>query len=167
MSEGGATTGPDPAASARAIYAAYLAMQALGGVVLWVLIDNTAFVRSGFELLSGRHAVTDAFFPADLVVIVASAVSSYAVREAKDWALPVLAFTAGGVVYPTVYLLAWVAFTDGPARPALGVMLVVSMLTGWALFGVWRLDRLATPPKPDPAAKVWDPPPAVPEWDDP
>ena len=66
----------DAFGGARAVYSGYLALQAVGGVVLWLLIDNSSFVRSGFEIVAERHNVTNAFFLADLVVIASSAAAA-------------------------------------------------------------------------------------------
>jgi len=136
----------DALGGARAVYAGYLALQAVGGVVLWLLIDGSSFVRSGFEIVPARHNVTNAFFLADVVVIATSAASAWGLRAAKPWALAAAAFTAGGVVYPTAYLVQWAASNDGGAAPALVVMLVVSALTLWVLQGAWRLERAGRAP---------------------
>jgi hypothetical protein len=93
------------------------------------------------ELSEAQTQVTDAFFLADMVVVASSALSAVAIWNRWPSALLLTAFTAGGVVYPTVYLLAWVSSTDGRGTAPLALMLAVSTLTLWALSGVWRSSR--------------------------
>lgn len=114
-------------------------MQAVAGVVLWVLIASTSVVRDAFELDSARRGVTDAFFGADMVVVASSAVAAVGLWRTRRWAPLASAFTLGGVVYPTVYLVSWVSTTGGTGSVALGVMAVVSVLTAWVTWRSWRL----------------------------
>lgn len=126
----------DPAA--RRIYAGYLAVQAVAGVVLWAVFALSGTVRGWFELMPQRHAVMDAFVFADLLLVVGgSALGAWAVSSAKSWAVPVVAFTAGAIVYPTLYLVGWVSFTESGSL-CLAIMVPASILTGWVSYQVWR-----------------------------
>jgi hypothetical protein len=130
--------GPMMDASERRIYAGYLAVQAVAGVALWVAFALSATVRSWFELMAERHAVMDAFVFADLFLVVAgSALGAWAVAGAKRWAVPVVAFTAGGIVYPTLYLVGWVSFTESGVA-CLAIMVPAAILTCWVAYQVWR-----------------------------
>lgn len=126
--------------SAR-LYAGYLGVQAAAGILVWVIVAVSATAREWVELSETQAQVTDAFFLADMVVVAASALSAVAVWNRWSSALVLTAFTAGGVVYPTVYLLAWVSSTDGKGTVPLALMVAVSTLTLWALAGVWRGAR--------------------------
>jgi hypothetical protein len=122
-------------------YASYLLAQTLLGIVWWVTLATSTSVRSWFELMPEHHAVMDAFVFADLaVVVVGSALSAWAIEREVAWAVPMVAFTAGGIVYPTLYLLGWVSFT-GVGSPLLAAMLAVSSLTSWVAFQIWRTRR--------------------------
>jgi hypothetical protein len=121
------------------VWAGYLALQTGAGIGLWVLIATTSLVRDAFELDPARRAVTDAFFGADLVVIASSAVAALGLWRGRRWSPVAAAFTLGGVVYPTVYLVGWVSATGGAGSVALGVMAAVSVLTAWVTWRSWRL----------------------------
>lgn len=130
---------------AERIYAGYLALQAVLGILLWVGIAASSTVRSGFDLIVERPEVTDAFFAADMVVVVTSALSAWAIATERSWAVPAVAFTAGGVVYPTVYLFGWATFTEGSTGTvALAVMLGVSLLTCWVAYQTFRTQQART-----------------------
>jgi len=134
---------------AQRVYAGYLALQAVLGIGWWVLLATSTTVRSGFELMPERHAVMDAFVFADIaVVVVGSAVGAWAITRGSAWAVPIVWFTAGGIVYPTLYLLGWVSFT-GVGSPLLAAMVAVSTLTLWVAFQVWRTSRPPPPPRRD------------------
>ena len=127
---------------AERIYAGYLAVQAVMGVVLWVTWATSGTVRGWFELMPERHIVMDAFVLADLgLAVVGSALAAWGIASEKTWAVPVVAFTAGTVVYPTLYLVDWVAAT-GSGSLCLAVMVPVATLTTWIAFQVWRTSRL-------------------------
>jgi hypothetical protein len=49
--------------------------------------------------------------------------------------------TVGGIVYPTVYLVAWTATTDGTGDVALGMMVVATTLCCGAALLAWRARR--------------------------
>jgi hypothetical protein len=131
------------AARPELVYAGYLALQAVLGCVQWSLFALSPTVRGWFELLPAEHAVVDAFVVADLgVVVLGSALSSWGIVAGKGWTVAVLMFTTGGIVYATLYLVGWVAFT-GTGSVLLWMMLVVSTLTCWCAYQVWRLDERA------------------------
>lgn len=120
---------------------AYLATQALAGIALWIGIFTSDTVRSGFEVAETAPAATNAFFPADLVVVAASALGAWAVRRRRAWAPVVVGFALGGVVYPTAFLFAYVTATEGEAAVALAVMVPVSFLTALATWFSWVASR--------------------------
>jgi hypothetical protein len=120
------------------VFAGYLMAQAALGVVLWVTLAASPTVRSWFELMPTRHEVMDAFAAADVaVVVVGSAAGARALWTGRPWGAPVVAFTAGGVVYPTIYLLSWVSFA-GSGALCLAVMVPVSTVTCWIAYQVGR-----------------------------
>lgn len=127
----------------RQVCAGYLALQAVAGIVLWVLIAASDTVRSGFEVVDGTPEVTDAFFWADMVVVATSASAAWALWSSRSWAPVLVGMTLGGVAYPTALLVPYVNWTDGQAAPALGVMVVVTALTAWVTLLVVRLTRPA------------------------
>lgn len=123
------------------IYAAYLAAQAVVGALLWIAFGSSSTFRGWFDLMPAHHAVTDAFVLADLLVaVVGSALSAWGVGAGRSWAVPAVAFTAGAMVYPTFYLLAWVSFAE-TGRSALTIMLVPAMVTCWIAYQTWRSSR--------------------------
>jgi hypothetical protein len=126
------------ASPGRRLYGGYLVVQAVLGVMLWIGIATSTTVRSGFELMADRPWVTDSFlYPDLLVTVVGSGLSAWGVLGGRQWAVPVVAFTAGSVVYPTIYLFGWVA-RQSEGQVALAVMLLVSMLTGWIAWQTYR-----------------------------
>lgn len=95
------------------VFAGYLVLQAVVGILFWVALEWSPDVRELFELTPTNDTVTDAFFLADLLVgVVGSAAGAWALWSDARWSAPVVAFTAGGLVYPTLFLVAWVARTD-------------------------------------------------------
>jgi hypothetical protein len=118
--------------------AAYFVLQAAFGVLLWVGADASDVVRSWLELVSERPQVTDGFLPADAVVIASSALAAWALWRGRSWAMVPVWFTVGGIVYPTVYLVGWVATTDGTGEIALAMMLLASVLCCGAALVAWR-----------------------------
>ena len=120
------------------IYVAYLAVQAVLGLVWWLTLRSSATVRGWFELMGDRPEVMDAFAFADvLVVVVGSGFGAWGLAADKRWTTAVLWFTAGGIVYPTLYLFGWLSFT-GEGGLLLGAMAVVSFFTCWIAWQVWR-----------------------------
>lgn len=126
------------APSTERVAAAWFALQAVLGVVLWIGIGTSDVVREAFDLVPARAAVTDAFFLADMVVVATSAVAAWALVRRRRWALVAVGATVGGVVYPTAYLLSWVRANDGDNAVALAVMLMTSVLSCWAAYLAWR-----------------------------
>jgi hypothetical protein len=111
------------------MYGGYLAIQAVCGILLWMGVESSDTIRDWFELVPAEPAVTDAFKYADLsIAVVASALGAYGVFTRASWTVPVAAFTAGSLVYPTAYLVAWVAMT-GENTVALAVMVAPEMLS--------------------------------------
>ena len=147
-----------PNATVRAVtpnrvYASYFALQAFMGVAFWTLVAASPSVRSGFEMSAAQHAVTDSFLFADVIVgIGGSALAAVGIWCQARWGSAVALFTAGGMVYATLYLVGWVAFT-GHGGGLLTLMVPPSTLSAWVAHQTWRLDR--------PAAGVdaWDRPP--------
>ena len=120
------------------IYAGYLVVQAVLGIVLWFLIATSDLVRDWFELVPDHPNVTDSFVFADIgLVVVGSLLSAWGIWARRPWKVPAVAFTAGAVAYPTLYLLVWVAL-EGTASAALAVMLWTSTATGWITYQTYR-----------------------------
>jgi len=130
-----ATTGPER------LYAGYLIVQAVCGVVLWTAFAGAPTVRGWFELAADRHAVMDAFVFADLIVVVlGSGLSAWAIRTRASWAVPMVAFTAGAILYPTLYLIGWVSF-KGTGALCLAIMVPSTTFTCWVAYQVWKTAR--------------------------
>jgi hypothetical protein len=142
------TTAPTRPSAPRALpievaAAAYFALQAVLGALLWIGVGTSDVVRSWLELVPERTQVTNAFLPADIVVIVASALAAWALWRGRSWAMVPVMFTIGGVVYPTVYLIGWVTTTEGTGEVALRIMLVTTTMSCGAALLVWRARRRA------------------------
>lgn len=121
--------------------AVYLALQAALGLAWWCTLELVAPVRSWFELVPDRHQSLDALFVADLVVFVGgSALSAWAVWIAADWATPVVAFTAGGTTYATLYLAEWIVLT-GVGSLGLAIMIMATAATGYIAVRTWQGTR--------------------------
>jgi hypothetical protein len=134
-------TGGRTAPAAGRLYAGYLVAQAIAGVALWIAFAESPTIRSWFELMPEKHAVMDAFVFADLFLIVAgSGLGAWAIERGSRFAAPVIAFTAGGIVYPTLYLLGWVSFT-GTGVACLGIMVPSATFTCWVAYQVSKLRR--------------------------
>jgi hypothetical protein len=120
------------------LHAGYLVVQAGLGILLWILIATSDIVREWFELVPEHPAVTDSFVFADLgIVVVGSLLSAYGIWTRAPWAAVAIAFTAGGVMYPTVYLMVWVALA-GTASVALAVMIWTATATTWIAWQTYR-----------------------------
>jgi hypothetical protein len=120
------------------IYAGYLVVQAILGIVLWFLIATSATVRDWFELVESTPAVTDSFVFADIgLVVVGSLLSAFAIWYARPWATVAISFTAGAVMYPTLYLVVWVGL-EGTASVALAVMVWTASATSWICWQTYR-----------------------------
>jgi hypothetical protein len=116
----------------------YFVAQAIVGVLLWVGYASSPQMRSWFGL-AARPAVTTAFAWPDLaVIVVASLASAATIASRSRWAVPSTALTAGAVLYPTVYLLGWVATTTGSGGATLAIMIPPSVLTCWFAYRLMR-----------------------------
>ncbi len=120
------------------VYTLFFAAQAVFGVLLWGAFALSRSVRSWVELVPEHPEVTEAFALGDLgLIVVGSALSSWALVGGARWAVPASAFTAGAVAYPTLYLAWWVAVT-GSGGVGLAVMVPVCGFTCWLAWIVWR-----------------------------
>ncbi len=119
--------------------AGYFAAQAIVGVTLWIAASASPQVRSWFDIAPERKAVVDAFLYPDIAVIVSSSASTaYALARNAGWAAVSAAFCAGGVMYPTVYLLGWVGLGAGAGAAALAIMIPPALLTSWTAIVIYR-----------------------------
>jgi hypothetical protein len=119
----------------------YLMLQAGLGFFLWVLLAGPGQVREWFELVPEHPSVTDAFVFADLAIVaLGSLLSGIAIRTDARWAVAGIAFTTGGVVYPTLYLVVWFAM-EGTGGVALALMVWVSAVTTWICWSTYRAGR--------------------------
>ena len=124
---------------ATQVYAGYFALQAVAGVGFWVLVATVPVVRRAFEMSTSQHAVTTSFLFADLIIgIGGSAVAATGLWCGARWGRALALFVAGGMVYATVYLAGWVAFT-GQGGGLLALMVVPSTLSAWSAVQAWRL----------------------------
>jgi hypothetical protein len=74
-------------------------------------------------------------------VIVTSALAAWGLWRGRTWAMAPVLVTVGGIVYPTVYLIAWTATTDGTGDVALGIMVAATTLCCGAALLAWRARR--------------------------
>jgi hypothetical protein len=132
------TAGVSAGGREERVIAAYLAAQAAVGVALWVAWSSSGAARSWFELAADRPSVMDAFVFADLgAAVTGSALSAWGFARAGRWAVPVVAFTAGALVYPTLWLVGWVSL-EGTGALGLAIMIPPSVLTSWIAWRAWR-----------------------------
>jgi hypothetical protein len=125
------------------VFAGYMALQAVVGVLFWTGLAASSQIRETFELLPSHHPVTDAFILADMVVGVGgSALAAWGLWSDARWTVPVVAFTTGGIVYPTLFLVCWVAMA-GTGAATLAIMIPPSVLS---LYVTWRTWRSSPPP---------------------
>jgi hypothetical protein len=138
------TSAAGPSATAwpgRQIFSGFLVAQALVGIGLWVLMAVAPDVRAGFELDENQPAVMDAFVFADLFVIVLGSVAcARLLWRGSPAAVPMVAFLAGAIVYPTLFLVGWVALV-GTGSLCLVIMVPPSILTCWVAWQTWRALR--------------------------
>lgn len=93
----------------RTAEVAYLVVQAVAVVAWWVGLVVSPSLRDWFELDGGRRDVLNAFVLGDLVVLaVGSAAAAVALQRGERWAGAIVAAVAGGCLYSTLYLAAWV-----------------------------------------------------------
>ncbi len=120
------------------VVAIYLIVQAAVGVALWVAWTWSPTVRSWFELAADRPGVMDAFAVADLGAAVSgSVVSAWGFWRGAAWSVPAAAFTAGTLLYPTLFLVGWVSL-EGTGALCLAIMIAPSVLTSWIAWQSWR-----------------------------
>lgn len=120
------------------LYAGYFVLQALVGIALWVAYAASPTVRTWFGLVPAHAAVSGAFVLPDLaLIVVGSLLGARAVATGTRSAVPITAFTAGAVLYPTLYLLAWVSTTSGTGTATLALMIPPALLTSWISYRVW------------------------------
>jgi hypothetical protein len=124
------------------VYAWYFVLQSVVGVALWMAFASSSTVRSWFDLISTRHVVANAFLYPDMaVIVVGSVLSAWALGAEAPSAVPWTAFTAGGVLYPTFYLLGWVVLGGDTGARTLAIMIPPSILTSWIAYQVWMARR--------------------------
>ena len=124
--------------SSARVFATYLAVQAVVGLAFWVGLAVSDEVRKLFELVPEVRSVTSAWLFADLVVgVLGSALGAYALWADARWALPVVAFTTGGIVYPTIMLATWVLMED-TGLATLAIMVPPSVISLYVTWWTWR-----------------------------
>lgn len=134
------TLAPSVEEATRRVLAGYMVLQAMVGVLFWAALLSSSEVRSVFELMPSHHAVTDAFVLADLLVGVAgSLLAATGLRTGARWAVAAVAFTTGGIVYPTLFLVCWVAM-EGTGGACLAIMVPPSVLGVYVTWRAWLLD---------------------------
>ncbi len=121
----------------RRSVALYYLLQGVVGVAFWVAVRGSDVGRKLFELLPGHARVTDAFLWADLAAIAATLVCAWAVERDHRLAGLASAFTAGCLVYPTLYLVAWAPTSPGAAR-CLAIMVPPALISSWLAVRVAR-----------------------------
>jgi hypothetical protein len=127
------------------VFSTYLVVQAVVGVGFWVGLAASDGLRELFELVPEVPSVTDAWLFADLLVgVLGSAVGAYALWAGARWALPVVAFTTGGIVYPTIMLATWVLMED-TGLATLAIMVPPSVISLYVTWWTWRNPVGATP----------------------
>jgi hypothetical protein len=120
------------------VFGVYLVVQAVVGLAFWVGLAASEDVRELFELVPEIRSVTTAWLLADLLVgVLGSALGAYALWRDRSWALPVIAFTTGGIVYPTVMLVSWVLMED-TGLATLAIMVPPSVISSYVTWWVWR-----------------------------
>lgn len=116
----------------------YLLVQAACGVGWWIALTTSASVRSTFEIDPAQRGVLDSFLYADLLVFIAGSVTSaFGVLRVRPWAPLTLAFTAGGLSYATLQLVAWAGAGRANA-PGLVVMTAATAITIALTVSEWR-----------------------------
>ena len=123
------------------VFALYLVVQAVVGLAFWVGLAASEDIRALFELAPQLRSVTTACLLADVIVGVAgSAAGAYALWTDARWALPVIAFTTGGIVYPTLMLVLWVMMEE-TGGATLAIMIPPSVISVYVTWWVWQSRR--------------------------
>jgi hypothetical protein len=122
------------------IFAGYFVIQAVVGVAFWIVLETVPSARSLIDIAPDRHVVMDAWIFADGIIVLTSLASAWAIERQTSWVVPITAFTAGCVVYPTIFLVGWVSFTKVGAGSLL-TMVPPSIITSWIAFHLWAVRR--------------------------
>jgi hypothetical protein len=126
------------------VFAIYLVVQAVVGVAFWVGLAVSDEARKLFELVPEVRSVTSTWLFADLVVgVLGSAMGAYALWADARWALPVVAFTTGGIVYPTIMLATWVLMED-TGLATLAIMVPPSIISLYVTWWTWGNPGVAS-----------------------
>ena len=125
--------------TARVFAVLYLA-QAVFGVGLWAVFFGVDALRREVELLPGHPEVMDAFFYPDILIVVVSVLCALGLVQGRRWTVPLTGFLAGCLVYPTLFLAGWLAFT-GVGGVVLAVMVPPSTMSSWLAWQTQRLHR--------------------------
>lgn len=127
--------------SSARVFALYLVVQAIVGTGFWVGLAASDGLRELFELVPEVPSVTDAWLFADLLVgVLGSGLGAYALWSDARWALAVIAFTTGGIVYPTIMLATWVLMED-TGLATLAIMVPPSAISLFVTWWTWRNHR--------------------------
>ena len=122
------------------VFAGYMALQALVGVLFWTALGRLAPHPVGVR----PHALAPRGHRRVLPGRPAGRGGRLGLRRpgasgpAARWTVPVLAFTTGGIVYPTLFLVCWVALA-GTGEATLAIMLPPSVLSSWVTWRAWSL----------------------------
>jgi hypothetical protein len=118
-------------------FAVYFLAQAAVGLFFWFVVTGSDEGRRLFDLMPGHPRVTDAFLWADLLAVATSLGCAWALSSGARWAVPLVAFTTGCIVYPTIYLIAWAPVSSGGAH-CLFIMVPPSLVGIWITRRLWR-----------------------------
>jgi len=134
---------PEAVRRFEGIYVAYYVAQALVGVALWITVATSKALHDWMQIDPTKHAVADAFaFPDLAIIVVASLASAAALWGDRSGAVPLTALTAGAVLYPTVYLVGFIALSGGTTGTfAFTIMIPPSCLSSWIAYHVWSVRR--------------------------
>lgn len=120
----------------------YFAIQAVNGSILWAVSTRSDTVRSWLEVDAARRAVTNGFAAADLAVIVlGSLLAAAGLLLGRRWGVAAALVTTGAVLYPTAFLVAWVATVPGAETMGLALMIPTSVVSALASWLAWRSLR--------------------------
>ncbi len=121
------------------IFAGIYLLQVATGIALWAATAAFPKVHESIDLVAGNHAVTDGFFVPDMLIVLASAGTAWALLTHRPWAGAAAAFTAGAVLYPTLYLVGWILITSGATGSvALAIMIPPALINAFVCVQVWR-----------------------------
>lgn len=133
---------PDARRGGERLVALYFAAQAAVTAGWWLSLQLAPAVRSAFELDRANHAVLDAFFPADLTVIICgSSLAAVAFARRWPWRRRVAGGVAGGFLYGALFMIGWVL---RGGHGALGIPPMVMGTLVSAALAVLRPTEIAT-----------------------